>query len=186
MKNKLFYMGIILSIFVGSMVALGLCLERYLNCHPERMQQITDGLREAAVFENRQGIFPGIILLICTFIFWIVGVIAYKIVFLCARVKVNEHHLLIALGAGLTLSCLVSYLLIGKVSVVLVMLLSNFVEIAVIFASLFDEIRERMKACIIVRGILLIISILTLAGMAEKAGFLSCVFFCSCYNTPWR
>lgn len=165
MKNKLFYMGIILSIFVGSMAALGLYLERYLNCHPERMQQITDGLREAAVFENRQGIFLGIILLICTFIFWIVGFIAYKIVFLCARVKVNERRLLIALGAGLTLSYLVSYLLIGKVSVVLVTLLSNFVEITVIFAGLLDEIKERVRTCIIVRGIFLVISILASAGM---------------------
>ena len=173
MKNKWFYMGIILSIFVGSMVAIGLYLERYLNCYTEQMQQITDGLRAAAGFENRQGIFLGILLLLCTLIFWIAGFIEYKIVFLCARVKVNGLCLLIALGAGLTLSYLVSYFLIGKVSIVPVTLLSNLVEITVIFASLWDEIKERMRTCMIVRGIFLVISILALAGMAGKAGFLA-------------
>lgn len=158
-NKKLFYVGIILSTFIGSIMAFGLYLEKYLRYHTEIRQQILNGLKMAGVLENRYGVFLSIILLIGMFLFWTVCFIVYKVIFLCARVKVKDIRLLIGLGAGLTLSYLVSYVLVGNVPVVVVTLLSNLAEIVVIFAGLFDDIKGRMKMCVMVRGAILVVSL---------------------------
>ena len=160
MRQKLFNLGIILSFVIGSMVAFGFYLERYLNYNTELMQQIKNLLKDAGVLENRYIVFFGILLVLCTLVFWVLEFILYKIVFRCAKVKVEDVHMLMGIGAGMILSFLTGYVLVGHLHIVLLTLISNLVEILVIFFSLYDKIRGRIKMCGVVRGAFLVINLL--------------------------
>lgn len=160
MKQKAFNLGIILSLVIGSVVAFGLYLERYLNNNTQLMQQIKDLLKETGVLENRYVAFFDILLVLCVLVFWVLEFILYKIVFLCAKVKVEDLHLLMGIGAGLILSILTSYALVGHIHIVLLTLISNFVEIVVIFFSLYDRIKGRIRMCAAVRAVFLVANLL--------------------------
>lgn len=156
MKNILFKIFIGLSVFIGTVVTFVLYLNRRLIISEELNNKIIMLMEEISVESDKQWLFLVVLSIIYCLIFFILGFVVYKIIFKLSGIKVPDGRLILTIGTAYMISYLVGYFVAGSINDILLTLLTNLVEVCIVFAVLFDYIQKKLLRCGLLRGLLLL------------------------------
>ncbi|MCI5996392.1 MAG: hypothetical protein MRZ45_10700 [Blautia sp.] len=153
------FLGVFLS-FAGSVTAFLIFLERYFQVETETKSMILTRIAESGAKQEELLtllVLPAAAVMV---FFWITGILIYKLIFFIARVSVTDISLRLALGSGYIVAFLLGTLLIERVPFLIVVVVTNLVEAAIIYFALYDQIREKIGVCLPFSCILLLVNVI--------------------------
>ncbi|MCF0130281.1 MAG: hypothetical protein HUJ71_01075 [Pseudobutyrivibrio sp.] len=148
-----------LLITFGAMVFIYfLFFGKTINADANKYNMIISAL-DSALFKNVT-LFIYIIAFFTLLIIMVVGFVIYKIIFSVLDCRIDDRKLLMTMMLANAASYLIGYLLIGIIPNIGYTLISNVLEIIIVFGVNYKEIKERLVPALAIKGGILIVSLL--------------------------
>lgn len=144
--------------FAVMCVSYFLYMTSYMDYNTEIMKQITSLLNDMNMDSSMKILY--VLYAVCMLILFFVGFVIYKVLFKLISCKVEEKKLLLSIMSAYAVSFIVGWLLIGNIPFIITTIICSVIEMFIVFAMNYDDIKKKIVPAFIIRSILIIINVI--------------------------
>ena len=146
---------IIVTSIVMTLVSYSRYVKKYLNVNEKINNQIFGLIDKMYVSSGKEKEILLVFTVISGLIMILLGFVVYKVIFKITENRISDFEIFIAISVAYVLSFFVSAFLLGRINNVVVMLISNIVEMAIVFGLLSGKMKSKQFLCIVLRCIVM-------------------------------